>query len=254
MYGAKYGANLTPDQIALVAVVALFAYVIKGFAGFGSAIVMVSVLTLFVDLKTVVFVTSACAAVNGAVLYARCRSHVTWRPILWLVAASVLGVGAGTYVLMSFSGEALKKWLGVFVCAFSLYMLFQSRRGSTAAPRPWPEWLGPVCGFVAGVVFGVYGTGGPIVVIYLVHRLSQKDVLRGSLIAAFLVIDALRLCGYIGCGLATGDAAILSCFAVPAAVVGGHVGTLVQARVDSQTFRRVVAVVLLAAGVLLTAR
>ena len=249
-----YGANLTPDQNALVAVIALFAYVIKGFAGFGSAIVMVSVLTLFVDLKTVVFVTSACAAVNGAALFARCRRHVVWRPILWLVAASVLGLGVGTYVLVSFSAEALKKWLGVFVCVFSAYMLFSSRQAAMEGLRRWPEWLAPVCGFVAGVVFGLYGTGGPIVVIYLAHRLMQKDVLRGSLIAAFLVMDALRLCGYIGCGLARSDALTLSCVAAPAALVGGHVGTLVQARVDGKTFRRVVAVLLLAAGLLLTVR
>lgn len=233
--------------------VALIAYVVKGFTGFGAGIVMVPILALALDLKVVVFAACVCAVANGAALAAQTWRHVAWRPIAGVFIGLVIGLVVGVRLLATLSGHSLKMCFGVLVCFFAVRMLWQQLRSREPDFRPWPEWVGPVSGAVGGIIMGVYGGGGPAMVVYLAHQLRRKEVLRGSLIVLFFVGDVLRLGGYVFEDMATRQSLTLSCVTLPAAMLGGYVGTVVQGRVNAATFRLLLAGLLMVTGVLLVA-
>lgn len=231
--------------------VTLIAYVVKGFTGFGSGIVMVSVLALMMDLKVVVFAACVCAVVNGAALAAHAWRDVAWRPIAGVFIGLVMGLVVGVRILATLSGHSLKMCFGALVCVFAVRMFWRQLRSREQDFRPWPEWVGPISGAVGGIILGVYGGGGPAMVVYLAHQLRRKEVLRGSLIVLFFVGDVLRLGGYVFEDMATRQSLALSCVTLPAALLGGYLGTRVQGRVNAATFRLFVAGLLLVTGALL---
>ena len=245
--------DLSILEALLAFVVTFVAYLVKGFTGFGAGVVMVPVLLLVMDLKLVVFAACVCAVANGIALSIHSWRHVAWRAIAGVLAGLVVGLVVGVEILATLSGHALKMWFGVLVCVFAVKMLWQELRVRQDDWEPWPAWLGPFYGSLGGIIMGVYGGGGPAIVVYLVHRLRGKNVFRASCIVLFFIGDVLRLGGYVWERMMTREALILSCITVPAALVGGYLGTKVQDRVEASTFRLLVAGLLLAIGALLVA-
>ena len=242
------------QQLSIAALLALVAYIVKGFTGFGAGIVVVPLLSLFLDLKVVVFAACVCAGTNGIVLARTEWRNAAWRAIVWIGVAALAVLGFGTYALVSLKTEALRKSFGALVCVFALVMLLEKSSDEGPPPKPWPEWLAPVSGFVGGALLGLFGAGGPAMVIYLTRRLPSKVVLRASIIMLFLCIDAARLGAYLTAGMLTHESARLACWTLPAALLGSSAGTKAQNRVNRQVFRRIVAAVLFATGLLLAGR
>jgi len=243
--------ELSTLHIVLAVVVTVVAYSVKGFTGFGSGVVMVPVLTLFMPLKLVVFAACACAVANGAALAVRAWSDVDWRAIGAVFVACVLGQFVGTRMLVSLRGEHLKVAFGALVCFFAVRMLWQETRVQPEELRPWPAWVAWLSGLVGGIILGLYGCGGPAMVVYLAHRLRAKHVLRSSLIVLFFLGDVIRFGGYVAAKIMTPEGLWLSVFVVPAAIGGGYLGTVLQHRVNARTFRLVVASLLLGIGALM---
>jgi len=245
--------DLSILEALLAFVVTLVAYLVKGFTGFGAGVVLVPVLLLVMDLKLVVFAACVCAVANGAALSVHSWRHVAWRAIAGVLVGLVVGQHVGVKILTTLSGHALKMWFGVLICVFAVKILWQERRVHQDEWKPWPAWLGPFYGAIGGVIMGVYGGGGPAMVVYLVHRLRDKNIFRASCIVLFFIGDVLRLGDYVRERMMTREALILSCITVPAALVGGYLGTKVQDRVEAATFRLLVAGLLLVIGALLVA-
>jgi len=245
---------LPPELICIAIGVVIAAYVVKGFTGFGAGVVLVSILSLMMDFKLVVAVGCACAVGNGIMLAPGARRHVDWRAILWLLTSCIVGVFVGTHALKELDRELLRRCYGAFIICFALYTLWHERRADLPQPEPWPEWIAPICGLAAGVILGLFGAGGPAMVVYLAHRLRRKEVLRGTLIMVLSITDVLRMGLYAWQGIMTQQVLMLSCYVVPAAIAGGFIGTRMHGRADPRTFRIVVAVVLLAIGVRLVAK
>ncbi|MBM4045754.1 MAG: sulfite exporter TauE/SafE family protein [Planctomycetes bacterium] len=248
------GEPLSASLIGLATGVALLACTVRGITGFGGGIVMMPVLTLFMDLKLVVVAGCAMMVANGLSLARSAWPHVDWRSILWLFPSNLVGLAVGTHLLVSVSAQRLRACFGALVCVFALQMVWQEWNGARGEPKPWPQWLGPIAGLVGGVTAGVFGVGAPPIVIYLAHRLSAKEALRATFIILFLMGDVVRAAGYVAAYLVTKPVVVLACFLVPAAFLGGYVGTRLQERMNARAFRLAVAALLVALGVALLVR
>jgi uncharacterized membrane protein YfcA len=111
--------------------------------------------------------------------------------------------------------------------------------------------LAPLVGLASGVLAGLFGTGGPPVILYYQLRGVDKAVFRGSLMAVFLLMTVVRVPSYAALGLIT-EPRMWSALAVfPAVLVGAWIGNRVHLRLEENTFRRLVSAALVAIGALL---
>jgi uncharacterized membrane protein YfcA len=247
-------ADLSANLICLATGVALLACTVRGITGFGAGVVMMPILTLFMDLKLLVVAGCVTAIANGLTLARSAWPHVDWRSIAWMFAANFAGLALGTYILLSLSVHVLKMCFGAVTCLFALQMAWRERSADLPVPDPWPQWLAPVAGLLGGVTAGVFSVGAPPIVLYLAHRLRAKETLRATLIILFLMGDLVRGAGYVATSLVTKQVVVISCFLVPAALIGGHLGARVQDRMNVRGFRLSVAGLLLVSGALLVIR
>lgn len=183
-------------ETAATAVILLVAYVIRGITGFGSGLISVPLLALFLPLQFVVplilLLDFTASVLIGGLHFKRVR----WDEIGVLVPFGVAGVLLGTTLLVRLPSEPMLIALATFVFVFALRSLL-NLQGDRTASRAWaiPASL------TGGTVGALFGTGGPPYVIYLTHRIRDKSELRATFSALFFIEGLTRIAAFVVAGL-----------------------------------------------------
>lgn len=187
---------MSPEQIAAAAAVLLAAYVIRGIAGFGSGLISVPLLALFLPLQFVVplilLLDFSASIVIGGLHFKR----VQWDEIGVLIPFGIVGVIVGTTLLVKLPAEPMLLALAAFVFAFAVRSLLNIH-GDKPASRLWAV----PASLTGGTVGALFGTGGPPYVIYLSHRIREKGDLRATFSALFFFEGLTRIASFLVAGL-----------------------------------------------------
>lgn len=236
-------------EIALAIAIVSFAMFVRGFTGFGGALLTVPLLSLIWDVQQAIVVVAAMQVVTGGTLAVISRREIERRELVRVLVPSFVGLAAGALLLSSLPVSWVARALGVFSVLAGLSVLIQARKVLIVSEASRAATGG--AGLVAGVLQGMVGTGGPVIVPYLQRTLSGAAALRSTLLAYFLALDVVRLAGYVPLGIAGRGALGPSLYLLPFAVAASLAGGRLQLQVSETVFRVVVAVLLILAGLLL---
>ena len=222
--------------------VLFFAYLVRGIAGFGSALIAVPLLALTLPLTIVVPLVVFLDYLGSASQGISNRSNIQWNEILPLLPFSMIGVAISLYVMDSVRPEMLSVALGGFVILFAVYQLLPMNLGRASRNIAIPA------GFSGGFVGTLFGTGGPFYVIYLNLRHLDKNSFRATFAAIFLIDGAMRLGGYAVKGFYTMEMLSYMALAVPVAGLGLFFGGKIHTALGRDAFVRLISVLLLGSG------
>jgi len=232
----------TALSLLFPASVLFFAYLVRGVAGFGSALIAVPLLALTLPLTIVVplvvfldYLGSASQGMNN-------RECIQWNEIWPLLPFSLIGVAVSLYIMDSVKPEMLSVALGGFIMIFAIYQLLPMKLGQANRVISVPS------GFFGGFVGTLFGTGGPFYVIYLNLRHLDKNSFRATFAAIFLIDGAMRLAGYAMKGFYTVEMLSYLALAVPVAGLGLFFGGKIHTALGRDTFVRLISVLLLGSG------
>jgi uncharacterized membrane protein YfcA len=233
------------EDLAL-ALVVLLALLVEACAGFGATVVTVALGALILPIPAVLAAFVPVNLILSLYLVARERAWVDRAVLLrrvlpWMGAGFAVGVG----VYQRASGA---RWLpalfGAFVVVLSAISLWGLRPSARASPR----LPAAPCLLAAGVVHGVFATGGPLVVYAAEGLLPDKRAFRATLAAVWLPFHGLLLASY-GASGALGAASLRrSALLLPALALGLPLGQWAHRRLPEARFRVGVYALLLVAG------
>ncbi len=234
------------NDVLLLLLLGAGIFVLSGVAqavsGFGSALVAVPLLALFVDPVTaVVAATMVGLALSGFAVLSEHR-HVEVTATWQLLLAGALGMPLGLWLLTTLSEAALTVLMAASVLAALVLILsrVQLRGGRSAT-------FGS--GLVSGTLLTSTGMNGPSLVLGL-HLLGLAPRrFRATLQAVFVGHDALAVLGFLLVGTVNSDAAILAAAGVFGSMLGWRIGDRLFHRLSPEVFRRVLILGLLASAV-----
>ncbi|RIK45588.1 MAG: hypothetical protein DCC58_05940 [Chloroflexi bacterium] len=241
-------AELSPFLLA--AAIAFLAFAVRGFTGFGSALVMTPLLALVFEPRLAVVATALLGLVVGAGIARQARADVDWAVLRRVALVLAPSIVVGAALLASVEQGFLRRVLGLVVVGFGLRMLLQLRAGARFRRR-WSPRVGYVAGVLSGLLGGAFGTGGPPLVVYLENQLETRGQLRATLLMSLLVLDVIRVVSYVAGGLIERDALVTSLAMLPGAILGAVAGSRMHLRVGERLFRLSLGLFLLLAGSLL---
>lgn len=243
-------------MVILSSIIVAAAFMIRGLTGFGSGLLMVPMLLLLFDLmgltesmRLVVPTAASLAVLCGIFLFStfQTRKWVRKDVLLMMIAGAAVGVPLGTYILASFGSALLKHLFGLFLIVYALKTLFE-RKGEH---REIKNYVGLIAGFLGGCLGGMFGTGGPPVVIYLKKKIEDKRAFRATLILYFLAANSWQCATLCYARLINGDVIRFVLYLLPAFVIGNLIGAVLHIKINQVLFNRVVALVLLISGIFL---
>jgi uncharacterized membrane protein YfcA len=236
------------EIVLLAGMIVLLGHLIKGVTGFASALFSIPLLALFLDIKFVVPVFLLFDLISGLILTLQNRRLIDRKSALLILSGLVVGTTVGTYFLVSFANQELKRIFGVLVILFALKLLFwDNGRARKLLSRAWA----PVAGIVGGCTGAMFGLNGPPLVLYLTHQLAIKQVFRATLYGLFFADACYRLVLYSLNGLITIQVIKFALYLTPFILVGLALGSKLNGRIGEKLFRGIVSLILLVTGALL---
>jgi len=231
-----------------VIVIAQFVYVVFGF---GSGLIAVGTLALvFPEIRDVVVMLLLVVLPAELAVAIGSWRRIRWRETGGILAGVVPGVVLGTYALKTGSPTLVLTALGLFLLAMSgLFLLL----GDGIRVR-WPRWVIPPTGLVSGLLTGLFGTGGPPLIVFYHLAGLDKGGFRGNLMAIFVAMTLLRVVNYSAQGLITEERLWSGLAVLPASLLGAWLGQRVHVQLAEAVFRRLVSGLLGVIGLLLLVR
>lgn len=236
------------EIVLLAGTIVLLGHLIKSVTGFASALFSIPLLALFLDIKFVVPVFLIFDLASGAILTIQNRRFIDKKSALMILSGLVVGTAVGTYLLVSFGNEELKRVFGILVILFALKSLvWDNGEARKSLNRAWA----PVAGILGGCTGAMFGLNGPPLVIYLTRQLGNKQAFRATLYGLFFADACYRLVLYSFKGLITIQVLRFSLYLTPFVLVGLLLGSKLHGRIGERFFRKIVAIILLLTGTLL---
>ena len=241
----------SPAELVVACLIVALAQLVYMLLGFGTGLVAVGGLALFFpDLRDIVVLLLLVNLPVESYVVKRSHASIEWRGVLRICLGVAIGIPLGALALQFGETGALLAVLGASLVVVGLVFLLL-RPGRRVA---WPAWVAPPVGLLSGALSGLFGTGGPPLVIYYQLSGIGKESFRGNLMAIFLLKTFVRVPAYAFTGLITAERLVSGLFVFPAALAGAWIGHRIHLEVAELTFRRLVSLALVGVGVLLLAR
>ena len=233
--------DLLNSTFLIAAIVAFIAGMVRGFTGFGAAMMMTPVFSaLYGPARGVVLCLILEIAV-GLPLLRRAMPLVDWHGIGLLLVAAVVGVPFGNLVLTSTNPEAMR-WaisgvvlVAVLLLASGWRYRRRPRRAATA-----------VAGVISGFLNGLSGMAGPPIAFYYLSSSASAAQVRANLTTYFVFVDLLAVATFAVRDLLAWSTAIQGLLLAPAVMLGGMAGERLFP-LASEKFYRWLALILLVA-------
>lgn len=180
-------ALATPGLVWLMAVIGV-AGVVRGFTGFGTALVFVPVANIFLDPKQVIVVITLTGIASNAVVLPRAWRQGSRGEVATLVAAALLTVPVGLW-LLGVLDKTVVRWIIAAVGALMLVSLVTGWRYAAQVSRPMLLAIGAA----AGVVGGMTGLTGPVVILFYLAGQALAQSVRANTILFLAALDVVIL-------------------------------------------------------------
>lgn len=222
----------------LIAAVILLAAFTQGVTGFGSGLVAMALIPLFLPLRDAVPIVALLSLATNSSIMFQMRHHIERRKVLPMVLGALIGVPIGVYALKTLDAGLLKLVLGSILVGYVIYAFTGGDR------RRWTvgDWWGLPAGTLGGVLGGAFNTSGPPVIVYVTLKDWDKDAIKASLQVFFVSISLTAIPAHILAGNIHTKHLPMAGVALPTLLLGVWVGAKVYDRIDSDAFRKVVLV------------
>lgn len=244
---------IDPLLVAFGGVVVL-AYAIQSATGLGGMVICVTLGAHFFPVNRVLALAIPLSVAQTAYVCIRHYDTID-RRLLFAQILPVMALGAvlGVWVASDLAQPLLRMLLGVLVLGLALRELW-ARFRNVDRSKPLSAFVFHSVVFSAGIVHGLFATGGPPLVYALARRGLDRHAFRSTISAVWFTLNLVLACQYVWAGRYDRATSLDVLRLVPAIPVGIFVGEVVHRRVDEKSFQTFLYVVLALAALALLVR
>ena len=225
-------ASLTLARLAIAAAATLVGSTVFSTIGFGIGMVSIPILLLAFDAQTAVVMLNTVEVPLSVLMVWQNRRHLERGEILPITIAGLLGAIVGAFVLAASAERPLRISIIVLIVVLTVVTALNLRTG-----MPMPRFLGPIIGFLVGLMLTALGVGGPLLALYMLARQWQRDAIRGSMSLMFLFVMPAAVAGYTVNGLYNTERLTLTAVTLTPVIAGFFLGSKIAQRMDERLFR-----------------
>ena len=237
-------------ELLLLSVIVALAYAAQTAAGFGATVLAVTLGSFLMPIQDLVPLLVPLSLAQTLWIGWRHREQVDSSYLLSRILP-LMGAGMliGFTVLPGLGSASLKLCFAVMILVLSVRELLALRRGVAGGAGSTVAELAALIG--AGVVHGIYATGGPLLVYAASRRTMDKGTFRSTLIVVWLPLNAVLCTQLIVTDRLTAAQAPTVGLLLLTLPLGVWLGERIHAGIDEQRFRQLVFSLLLVAALLM---
>lgn len=240
--------------VGLMQIVGFF---VQGCTGFGCTVIAASVTNGLLGTETGVPYGTLITLPFLYFLAIKARKEVSWKDLGKIVLLCAPGILVGNYLFYAISPVIAKICIGAmvtFIALMNIYktifapLVLKKVADENAPDTTFKKALRYGCLILGGVVHGAFNIGGPLITVYTISAVKDKEKFRNTMNMVWVVLNTWNAFNQFRNGAFTpylGSALVIG---VPLAAIGFFLGMAFLKKIDKETFLRIVYVVLLFIG------
>ena len=236
---ATFSAVLADPRFALAVGISVLSGAVRGFSGFGSALIYVPLMSALYGPKIGAASFLLTDLVTGIVFSVGVRRQAVWREIVPLALSAAVAAQFGTLILQYADATHLR-WA---MAALVLVIVVVLSTGWRYHGKPMLIVTIAV-GIAAGLMGGAVQIFGPPVVLFWLSSMATAAVVRANFVVFFAIMAAALVVTYLWFGLLTADVIALAAFVAPLHILAMFAGAKVFHFASETTYRRTAYVII----------
>lgn len=242
------------QNVLLCGLIVFCSFTLEVITGFGGTVIAVSFVTALLGMHTGVVALTFVAMVPQLSVVIRNRRAIDWKNYLIIVGIMLPFLFAGRLLQGAVDSAVLKRILAVFIILVSAFRLIQYYRTSKKGKeeedgRKTVSWYSYLALVGAGLVHGMFSSGGPLAIVYATTAIREKDRFRTTLCLLWVTLNTILSVTYIADGSVTGEILRTILIMVPFVIAGVILGSLAVSNVNGKIFTLLVYICLLLTGI-----
>lgn len=228
----------------LFLIVLFVSNVIQAITGFAGTVLAMPPSVYLLGLSHAKVVLNAMAWISGLMIAATGYKHINWKELAKMSGFMLVGMAAGVQVCRVVkSEEILLSIYGVVIIAVALKNL------CTHSEKKLPPAVLGVILLLAGIIHGMFVSGGALLVIYATQVLKDKEEFRATVAPVWVVLNSVLIFTQVQSG-AIGQADIRRILiSILPLLAATWIGKKLVKKVSQKVFLNLTYVLLLISGV-----
>lgn len=234
-------------ELYILTIIALIAGIVQGVTGFGAGIVMMMVLPMFYALPQSAGISGAISIILCATMVYTYREHIDLKKIvgpsfLYLIVCSIV-----IHFSTTIDQVLMKKVFGIFLVILCVYYLFINKSDEK---KELNLFISLFCIVVSAICDGLFGIGGPLMVLYFLAKTHHTYEYLGT-IQTFFMINCIYNTGFrIFKGIITFDHLIIIGCGIIGILIGGMIAKKLVDRLDGTLLKKLTYVMIGISGII----
>ncbi len=236
---------VTPGNIIALSLIIFIASVVRGFTGFGLALVAVPLIQFLLPVTDTAVFIAMINVIFSILYYRRSKAIVRDQPLGAMALWTGIGVAAGTLILKFINPAYIQLVWGVLI----IFIVIALARGVNLNIRSDRSAM-TLSGLFGGVLAGATGITGPPVAIILSSLRTPKEKFNAIISIFILFAVSYALVFYLISGLIRIEILLLALCSVPALLAALYTDARLVPRISQKIFTSIVYVVLVIMGII----
>lgn len=241
----------------LVALMQVIGFFVQGCTGFGCTIIAAAVTNGLLGTEAGVPYGTLITLPFLYFLGIKAFREVSWKDLVRIVVLCLLGIFLGNYLFQAISPDIAKISIGAMVTLIALMNIYKSivkpklfgvndinnEQDSTAK-----KIFRYSCLILGGIVHGAFNIGGPLITVYTIEAVQEKEKFRNTMNMVWVVLNTWNAFSQYRSGAFTPYMLSALLVGLPMAAIGFFLGMEFLKKINREQFLRIVYVVLLFVG------
>lgn len=219
-----------------IALSACIAGIVQGITGFGAGIVMMMILPMILgNIPQSAGVSTAICVILSAQMVFLYRKHVDIKKVILPSILYIIVCTTSMYFSTMIEQNLMKKVFGVFLLLLAIYYLFINKNNDR---KKLSLALSLFCIIVSAACDGLFGVGGPLMVLYFLSTTHNTHQYLGTIQAFFTINCFYNTCFRIYRGILLPEHLMYIIVGMVCIIIGGFIANKIVDKLDGILVRK----------------
>lgn len=232
-------------QECIILATVFLANIVEGVTGFAGTMLAMPVAMKMVGITDARIALNVVSLfVSGSIMMKNLQD-IRWKEVVKISTLMLMGALLGLYILKNIPVSQLSVLYGVFIIIVALKGLlikWQIRL---------PNWALTAAVLTAGVIHGMFLSGGALLVVYAIIVLKDKSVIRATLAPVWIILNVFLLIQDVASSALSSRSLMLGMLCIPATALALFLGNQIHKKISETLFIKLTYVLLVFSGLTL---
>lgn len=202
--------------------------IIQTISGFAGTMLAMPLSISLIGMDQARFILNFMGLLVSVIVLFQEKDNVEVRSIIGIIVFMTVGIGISKVLSAWVSQDILLTVYGVVIILFAVYQL-------AGREIRLNKWTSVIILVAAGIIHGLFVSGGALLVVYAMNRFKEKDQFRANLSLVWVILNSILLLSFIFEGTANVSLELLSIPTI-ATLLGVLLGSRLASRINQKKF------------------